>query len=153
MWLLRSLAAFWSTGYEVFPLLMFILSAFPQPDMSVMRKTCFTPKTRLSEADWKHTLFVSSDHILSGSAVVMGPSIVLLLVIRSIDWTRAQLSVNLCREAEDTISLRRKERYKQGWSRGRDDVLMPDLVSEKEHGFPNIAMWPEDLVFRRPNSS
>lgn len=61
------------------------------------------------KAGWKHTLFGSHVQILSGSAIVMGCSIVFRLVIWSIDWTQSQLSVNLCREAEDTVSLRRKE--------------------------------------------
>lgn len=84
--------------------------SFPSPHRSVMRKTCFPEENTAFQRLAGNTLFGSHVQSLSGSAVVMGCSIVFRLVIRNIDWTRPQLSVNLCREAEDTVSPRRKGR-------------------------------------------
>lgn len=78
----------------------------------------------------------------------MGCSIVLRLVIRSIDWTPSQLAVNPRREAEDTVSLRWKEKWTQeGWSKGKMMFSYAWLGLRKEHAFPNIATQPEDMVF------
>lgn len=84
--------------------------SFPSPHRSVMRKTCFPEENTAFQRLAGNTLFGSHVQSLSGSAVVTGRSIVFRLVIRNIDWTRPQLSVNLCREAEDTVSPRRKGR-------------------------------------------
>lgn len=68
----------------------------------------YSSKHVFPRLDGNTFFFGSHDQILSGSVIVMGLSIVFRLVIWSIDWTQTQLSVNLCREAEDTVSLRRK---------------------------------------------
>lgn len=137
-----------SSGYEVFLWLMSDSLSLHFARQAIMRKTCFTLKTWLPKAGWRLTLFSSYDQTLSGSAVVMGSSILLRLVIRSIDWTPPQLSVNPRREAEDTVSLRRKKGWKQeGWSTGKMMFSYAWLGLRKEHVFPNIAMRPEDMVF------
>lgn len=112
-----------------------------------MRKLVLKKKTHsFPKAGLKHTLFGSHVQVLSGSAIVMGHSIVFRLVIWSIDWTRSQLSFNLCREAEDTVSLRRKERWKQEvWSKGKMMFSYAWLGLWKEHVFPDIARWPEGI--------
>lgn len=111
-----------------------VLDIHPFPSQMVMRKTCFREKTWLSKAGKNPTLFNSYGQILSGSALVMGRSIVLRLVIQGIDWTRPQLSVNLCRDAEDTVSLRRK-RKNRGDRRERRCSHMLELVCKSNVHF------------------
>lgn len=126
--------------------------SFPLPHRSRNEKNLFSRRKHgFPKNGWKpfSGFYVQS---LSGSAVATGLSVLFRLVIRNIDWTQPQLSVNLCREAEDTVSPRRKGRWKNKavGQRVRRCSYMPDLFSES---YMHFHIYPSNPRARRSDHS